>query len=797
MRTLALLLPFFAAATPAPTGFRQPPDPIPAMLDARRPPGVEMLQGSTWMVLMEKWPLPALSHLAAPEVALAGVRIDPLTGGPAEPGRYQGVSLRRTADKGDETPIVLPPDREITGFMASRDQRQLGIYAIGPKGYELWVADVADDPRPRLLIDNLHMAGIRACAWLAPGEGLVCKTRLPGAPPAPPLLPPGPRIEENLGEKRPARTQPDLLRTNHDQALFGHYLRAQLVKVSPTGDQTPLDTGVFAAIQPSPDGQWLLTQRLVGETWPTTVTWGSFARLATVRALKTGQTVEVGRLEVADRVPTAFDAVRPGPRVISWRADAPATLLRVSALDGGDPKVEAPHRDLLELWPAPFSAPPAPWMRLETRFGAVVWGDGDLALVEETRWTDRQVRLWALSPDRPAKAPHTMWTRSEQDAYGDPGWPLTVPNAYGVDVLQRAADGAMFFVGQGSTEAGDRPFISKVSLRDGGVKTTRLWTAGLDRYEEPTSVLDDEGKHFITWRESPTEPPNLFVHKGKKETPLTQFSDWAPQMAGVRQEIVSSTRADGMPLSATVYYPPGYDPKRDGPRPAVFWVYPNEFRHRSDAAQVVATANTFSRPSGTSPLFFLMRGFVVVDDPTLPIIGEGEAQPNDTYVEQLVSSATAHIDALASRGIIDRTRLVVGGHSYGAFTTANLLAHTDLFRAGIARSGAYNRTLTPFGFQGEERIFWEAEQTYVGMSPFSVANRINEPLLLIHGADDKNPGTWPMQSQRLYDALKGLGATVRFVELPYEDHGYRSRENVGHALAEMIDWAERYTAPVK
>jgi dipeptidyl aminopeptidase/acylaminoacyl peptidase len=210
------------------------------------------------------------------------------------------------------------------------------------------------------------------------------------------------------------------------------------------------------------------------------------------------------------------------------------------------------------------------------------------------------------------------------------------------------------------------------------------------------------------------------------------------------------------------------------------------------AGQVTKTENGFTRPHFTSILFLLTQGFAVLDDPTLPIIGEGETEPNDTYVEQLIAGAEAAIEYVVERGIGDRDRLAIGGHSYGAFTTVNLLAHTNLFKLGIARSGAYNRTLTPFGFQGEQRNFWEAADTYTQIAPFTHAHKITAPLLLIHGANDSNRGTYPIQTERLYEALKGLGATVRWVELPLEDHSYRSQEGVGHVLWEMVRWCKQY-----
>jgi dipeptidyl aminopeptidase/acylaminoacyl peptidase len=461
---------------------------------------------------------------------------------------------------------------------------------------------------------------------------------------------------------------------------------------------------------------------------------------------------------------------------------------------GGDAGRAAEVRDALETWTAPFQAPPIRMATTSLRFAGVTWGDEQTALVEEWRYADRKLRTLRIAPGAPGSTPEArpaaiVWERSFQDEYANPGRPLTAPGPYGAQVLRRTPTGGLLLDGPGVSPEGVYPFLDRFEW----TQTTRLWQAQDPHHERLVDVLDDTGAEILTWRQSQTEPPNLWRRRGAEAMQrLTAFADWAPAFARVRKEVVTYARADGLPLSATVYLPPGHE-AASGPAPALFWVYPNEFKRRSDAGQVKATENTFARPFAASHLFFALQGWVVVDGPVLPIVAEGDDQPNDTYVAQLVQGATAAVDALAARGWIDRSRLVVGGHSYGAFTTANLLAHTRLFRAGIARSGAYNRTLTPFGFQGEERTFWQAADTYAAMSPFHVADRIDRPLLLIHGAEDANSGSWPMQSERLYQALKGLGAQVRWVELPAEDHGYRARESVGHALWEMLRWAELWT----
>lgn len=425
-----------------------------------------------------------------------------------------------------------------------------------------------------------------------------------------------------------------------------------------------------------------------------------------------------------------------------------------------------------------------------------MWGHDSFAMVEEWWYDSRTVRSWSMDPSG-NNAPVLLNERNYQDAYSDPGSPIMKPGPYGAWVLHMTTEGHLLLRGSGASDAGVYPFLDAFDPKT--QKTHRLWQAKEPYYETVTRVMDTEGAHLLTRRQSKTMPPNYYMLRPgtRKAKAMTQYEDWAPQFAKVTKELITYTRADGVRLSATLYLPPGYKAKRDGPLPFLFWAYPREHKSKKTASQVTTPTQTFSRPSRSSAMFLLTQGYGVLMGPTMPIVGEGDQEPNDTYREQLVSSAKAAVDALVARGVADPDRIAIGGHSYGAFTTANLLAHSDLFRAGIARSGAYNRTLTPFGFQGEQRTFWEAQDVYMSMSPFTNASKIDEPMLMIHGEKDSNSGTYPMQSERLYDAMKGLGATVRWVVLPFEDHGYRSREAIGHTLWEMIQWMDTYVKPPK
>jgi len=501
---------------------------------------------------------------------------------------------------------------------------------------------------------------------------------------------------------------------------------------------------------------------------------------------------QVADLPLRDNIPPPFDAVALGPRSVQWRADAPATLVWAEAQDGGDPRTPAEIRDRVFMLSAPFTGAPATLVDLQQRYAGVTWGRDDAAIVT-SRWfnTRRETRI-LVDPSNPGQG-RVIVERNYQDRYNDPGSALTEPNAAGRQVMVFAADGeSILLEGDGATREGEFPFLARLNLRTG--ERTELWRSSRDAYETIVGLLAEDGSRLVTRRETRDTPANLMIRSldGAAPTPLTSFPDPAPQLAGVTRQLITYTRADGVQLSGTLYLPTGYDAARDGPLPLVMWAYPAEFTDPSVAGQVVDTGNRFVRPGGSSHLFLLTQGYAVLDDPSMPIVGVNGAEPNDTYVEQLSASARAAVDAVVAMGVADRDRIAVGGHSYGAFMTANLLAHTDLFRTGIARSGAYNRTLTPFGFQAEQRTYWEATDTYTRMSPFTYANQVNEPILLIHGEIDDNSGTFPVQSERFFAALKGTGATARYVVLPYEAHGYRARESVGHTLWEMVEWLDAH-----
>jgi dipeptidyl aminopeptidase/acylaminoacyl peptidase len=779
---------------PGPPIYRIPPDPIPRIVTAEPPPALSLSPDRSRIALLGRRALPGIADLARPEVRLAGVRVDPATNGPSAPQHFHWVTLGTLTEEATR-PVELPEDPRLSDLRWSPDGRWLAFVHTAERGLELWVADVATG-RSRRLTDRLNGALGSAYQW-EPGSGTLLVKRLaePGrAEPEKPSVPTGPVIHENLGKTAPGRTYQDLLKTPHEEVLFEHYFTSQIWRLAVDGGEAERlgEPGIISDFSAAPGGEFLIVER-IKRPFSYVVPYYRFPTEVTILDARGALVRLLADLPLAEDVPVAFDAVPTGPRSLHWRADAPDTVVWVEALDGGDPRNPATERDRLFALAAPFNADPRALLTLEHRYAGVFWGRDDFALVLSRWWTTRSERRVAIAPGDPSAPPRLLADRTYEDRYTDPGLPATVRNAAGRFVLLFTTEGEEIFLsGEGASPRGDYPFLHRMAIGTG--ETKRVWRAEDPYYEEVAAVLDGGGRRVLTRRESTAEPPNYYVRDLQEGTvhALTEFPDPAPELAGIGREIVTYARPDGVKLSATLFTPPGYQPRRDGPLPMLIWAYPREFRDADAAGQVDDSPNRFSRPSGASHLFLLSQGYAVLDGPAMPIIAQDEAEPNDSYVEQLVADARAAVDHVVELGVADRDRIAIGGHSYGAFMTANLLAHSDLFRAGIARSGAYNRTLTPFGFQQEQRTYWEAPDIYHRMSPFTYVDRIRAPILLIHGEADNNSGTFPLQSERFYHALKGHGATVRYVVLPHESHGYRARESVLHALAEMIDWMDTY-----
>ncbi|KQM65163.1 aminoacyl peptidase [Sphingomonas sp. Leaf17] len=787
-----------AAGDPA-SGYHRAPPAIARILEAAPTPSVAVSPDRTTLAILGRENLPTIANLSKPILRLAGYRIDPATNGPAEV-RVQWLNALSFKDiaSGRTIPVALPAGTRFASPDWSPDGRHLAFVVQEADGLALWIA--GRDGRARRLARGLNAALGSSFTWMPDSRAIVARLVVAGRGPAPaaPATPAGPVVQESKGRTSAARTYEDLLLNAHDEALFDHYFTGQLTRIdAASGAATPIGApGLYVGFSVSPDGRYLLTERfkrpysylLPAYYFPTEIAVTTIS----------GQPVRtVADRPLADDLPVDFDATVKGPREPEWRSDAPATLVWTEALDGGDPKAAVPFHDRVMMQAAPFAAPPVELAKTVNRHAATMWGDDGFALLIDRAWKTRTERRYAVAPARPGTT-RLLATRNYQDQYGDPGLPITEENAAGKPVMQFTPDhAAVFATGDGATKAGAFPFLSRMPVS--GAAPTRVWTAAAPYYETVVSLLDETGDRILTRRESAAQAPNYVLRSvgGGTARAITDFADPAPVFAGVTQRTITYTRADGLPLSGTLYLPAGYDAARDGPLPTLLWAYPSEYTDAKVAGQTVDQGNRFTRPRGTSHLFLLTQGYAVLDDPAMPIIGENGAEPNDTYVKQLAADAQAAVDAVVKLGVADRDRIAVGGHSYGAFMTANLLAHTSLFRAGIARSGAYNRTLTPFGFQAEQRTYWQATPTYTEMSPFTYADRIKAPILLIHGGADDNSGTFPIQSERMYAALKGNGATVRYVVLPNEPHGYRALESTSETLWQMTDWLDTYVKPAR
>ncbi|WP_372018977.1 prolyl oligopeptidase family serine peptidase [Pseudoxanthomonas sp. 10H] len=793
-----------AAGTAAPAAgsstYREPVAELRAIVDAPRAPQLTLSPRRDLAALVQMPDLPGIDVVAQPELKLAGLRFHPRVHATSQFAFGSDLWLLDVASGSERRIAGLPQPLGLAGMAWSPDQRYIAFNRIdrAAGANELWLVDVANRSARRL-VGGLNTVAGPGYSWMPDSQGLLVRLQAANPGPLPPAdaVPTGPSVQRTDAGAgvRSVRTYQDLLRNENDALVLEHYLVSQPARVDLRGKVRNTGApGLYTSTSLSPDGRHVLAQR-VERPFSYLAPLQRFPRVIEVLDAGTGRPQHtVARLPLVEGLPTGNDAVPTGVRSVAWRSDAPATLVWAEAQDGGDPAREAEVRDAVFMQAAPFATAPLRLAGLGSRYAGITWGRGDLALLDEAWWKTRRTRTWRIQPDHPARAPQLLVDRSYEDRYADPGSPATVADATGRQRLLTSADGgSLFLVGDGASPEGDRPFVDRYDLASG--RAERLFHSQAPYYEAPQALLDDTGTRLLLTRESPTEPTNYYVRDAGAAEPLralTRFPHPTPQLREVSKEQIRYKRADGVELTGTLYLPAGYDARRDGPLPVLMWAYPQEFKSAQAASQVTDSPYRFNRISYWGPLPFLARGFAVLDDPSMPIVGEGDAEPNDTYVAQLAASAQAAVDELVRRGVGDRGRMAVGGHSYGAFMTANLLAHTRLFKAGIARSGAYNRTLTPFGFQSEERNFWQAPETYQAMSPFNHADGIKDALLLIHGEQDNNSGTFPIQSERMFAAVKGLGGNARLVMLPNESHGYRARESILHMLAETDDWLQQH-----
>ena len=784
------------AQTGPTSGYLTPPKVIVDILDASPTPSVVVDPSRRMIAIVERKSMPTVADLSQPMFRLAGERISPRTSGPQQrAGATVAITLRTIAD-GVERKVVVPASPRLGGVSFSPNGKFLSFTQTRAGGIDLYVADTANG-QSRLLVSDLNATTGDPCDWLENGTALLCHF-VPagrGAEPKAPAVPSGPNIQETSGKASPAPTFEDLLKTEHDEALFEHYFTSQLAFVdvvkgvkAPVGKPVILDSAML-----SPNNEYLLVAK-TKRPFSRLIPMNGFPKDVEIWSRKGEVVRKIADVPSGEGVP--INGVLTGPRGWRWRPDQPATAVWVEALDEGNLRTQVPFRDKVMTLAAPFSGQPAELAKTEYRYAGVSWTEKGTALLSESDRATRTTRTWLLDP---GAEPRKLWDRKQEDRYGDPGSPVAKRGGGGGGGFGGFGGGGsspilqygeyIYLTGTGASPEGDRPFLDRLSLKT--LQSERLFRCEPNAYESVVAPLTPDAKTLLTRFETKTDPPNYFVRDLTAATKkaVTSFADPQPPLRGITSQFVTYQRKDGVTLSATLYLPAGY---QKGQRlPVVMWAYPREFTDPGAAGQITGSPYRFTTVGGPSHMLLLTQGYAIFDNPTMPIVGPGETA-NDNYVEQLVSSAQAAVDKVVEMGVGDRDRMGVGGHSYGAFMTANLLAHSDLFRAGIARSGAYNRTLTPFGFQSERRTFWEVPDVYGKMSPFFFAHKINEPILMTHGEMDDNSGTFPIQSERLYMALKGHGATVRYVTLPYEAHGYAARESVLHTVAEMLNWMDKW-----
>ncbi len=775
-------------------GYQVPSKAIADLVDAKLAPTTRMSPDKSWMAFLERQRIATLEELAKPELKLAGIKLNPNNFSRSRPrSKYLAIEFKNLNSnqvvKLDGLPkgrILAPawsPDSAYFAFVIEQ-QTEANLYLYGLVSKKL------------IKVDNLKLNSVidaNPYRWLPDSSALVVNMAANAGKQAPKgnnasIVP---IISQTSGSKAPVRTYQNLLTTPHDKALFKFYGLGQLAKVNLQGKVSKLGKpGLVRSFKASPNSEYLLVGQ-IEEPFSYLVPYSRFAAKWQVWDLDGKLIKTIAQQKLAENIPQGFDSVRLDRRSFDWRGDKGATLVWAEAQDQGSMKTEVDFHDYLYSWEAPFKGQPKLFAKVERRYAGIEWGNEDFALLSDWRFSDRKIRSYIISPDNADKQRKLFNERSYNDAYKDPGSFVYQRNSFGVPVVKLVDNRYLMLTGTGASEKGNIPFLDKYDTKTG--ETQRLWHSEAPYYERVRAVLDDKGDRLMTVRESKTEQPNFFIRDLTQDSlsQFTQFPHPYPSFKNIKKELIKYTRDDGVELSGTLYLPAGYK-KSDGKLPVLMWAYPLEYKDKAVASQVRESPYEFTYIGYWGPMPYLAKGIAIFDDPKMPIVGSEGKEPNDTFRSQLVSSAKAAVDVLVDKGIADKDRIAIAGHSYGAFMVANLLAHSDLFKTGIARSGAYNRTLTPFGFQGEERNFWEGQPIYVNMSPFFHAEKINEPMMMIHGKEDPNSGTFPMQSERMYNALKGLGKDARLVMLPYEGHGYRARESILHVLYEQEAWLDKF-----
>lgn len=775
--------------------YQKPSAEILALADYERAPSVSMDSKKEYMLLNYRNTYKTLDDLNQEEMRLGGLRINPVTNISSTVTYISNLKIRKIAAKEETQVSGLPQNARLTNISWSPDEKKIAFTNTTNSGVELWIIDVATASAKKITSDNLNANLGSPYSWMNDNQTLLVKV-LPKNRPAlineKKDLPKGPTVSVSDGSKSQNRTYQDLLKNKNDEANFDALVTSELYKVTISGASTlfkPAD--IYAGESFSPDGNYLMITT-IQKPYSYIVPLSRFPQKSVVYDLNGKEIKQVNEVPLTEIMPKGFSSVRKGKRSMSWRADKPATLVYVEALDEGDQAKKVDYRDEVFQWNAPFNSAPTSMMKTQQRFGGISWGNDTFAIAYDSWYDTRNAKTYLLNPSNPNETPKVISDRNSQDIYSDPGNFETKKNEFGRYVIA-TENGNAYLIGDGHTKEGQFPFIDELNLKT--LKTKRLYTSKMkDKKEDLMSIEDYKKGDVLVMIQSKNDYPNYYFRniKSGKLTPITAFKNPFESIKNVYKEVIKYKRKDGVDLSGTLYLPAGYDRTKKEKLPLLIWAYPAEFKDKNSAGQNDKNPNEFTFPNYGSFVYWVTKGYAVLDDASFPIIGEGTTEPNDTFITQLVDDAEAAINAVDNLGYINRKKVAVGGHSYGAFMTANLLTHSNLFACGIARSGAYNRTLTPFGFQSEQRNYWDVPTIYNGMSPFMNADKMKTPLLLVHGDADNNPGTFTLQSERYFQALKGLGAPARLVLLPKESHGYAAKENIFHLLWEQDQFLEKY-----
>ncbi len=774
-------------------GYTMPPKDIADMLMAKPTPGVSVDDKGEWMLFTEANSYPSVEELARPELKIAGLRINPANYAPSRQTFINNLFLRNIASGKDLKIAGLPSPLYAGSISWSPDDKKIAFTHTTSTNIDLYVIDVATQKAMKVNKTALNVV-TGGYQWYD-ATTLLYRTAIKPASAAPPkpAMPKGPTTQENYGKASPRPTFQDLIKSPYDAQLYEFYATTQLVR-NVNGAETKIGSpAIYSSINVSPDKKYMIV-RTLKKPFSYTVPAGGFPSNVFIADMNGKPIKQMADLPSAETAPSGNDNVQMVPRGFDWRDDEAATVTWCMPLDSGFIKKNIDYHDAVYALPAPFNTEPKQLLKTKMRFRGIGWGNATFALVFEGLTGKQQTQTSRYNPS--TGEIEKLMERNTTDAYSNPGNPVTEKNQWGREVIKLVDNGTKLLMNNptGSSPKGDLPFLATFDISS--KKTDIIWRSNEGFFENIVKILNPDKLEVLTRRESETVVPNYWIKNLKAkiaDRQLTQFTNPYPQLEGVTKEKIRYKRADGVDLTGDLYLPKGYNKTKDGKLPVFIWAYPAEYNSAADAAQIRGSEHRFTLLNWGTAIFYVTQGYAVLNNAEMPIVATSkDKKPNDNFIDQLKMNAEAAINVLDEMGVGDKERVAVGGHSYGAFMTANLLAHTKLFKAGIARSGAYNRSLTPFGFQNEDRTYWQAPELYNAMSPFSNADKIKTPILLVHGEMDNNTGTFPIQSERMFNAIKGNGGTVKYVSLPYESHGYQGRENILHMLNEQFTWLEKY-----